>query len=114
MAKPDLAEEVTALDVEARRAAGEKLCLIDVREQEEWQICRIEGANLVPMNTVPERVKELEAQAAATPLIVYCHHGVRSLHVVNWLRRNGVENCQSMIGGIDRWSVEIDREVPRY
>ena len=106
--------EVTPREVEDRRKAGEKLCLIDVREDSEWRICRIEGASLVPMNTVPARVLELEAQADATPLIVYCHHGVRSLHVVHWLRRNGVENCQSMMGGIERWSVEIDTSVPRY
>jgi adenylyltransferase/sulfurtransferase len=114
MSVNELDYEVTPTDVEARRKAGEKLCLIDVREESEWRICRIDGANLVPMNTVPGRVAELEAQAGATPLIVYCHHGVRSLQVVHWLRRNGVENCQSMAGGIERWSVEIDAGVPRY
>jgi len=45
---------------------------------------------------------------------VFCHHGVRSLSVVDWLRRQGVENCQSMAGGIDRWSLEIDPAVRRY
>ena len=104
----EFAWEVTPREVGERRKAGEKLCLIDVREDSEWQIGRIEGANLVPMNTVPSRVLELKAQAEATPLIVYCHLGVRSLHVVHWLRSNGVENCQSMIGGIERWNVEID------
>ena len=114
MAEQELAFEVTPREVEDRRKAGENLCLVDVREDAEWRICRIEGANLVPMNTVPARVQELAAQAAATPLIVYCHHGVRSLNVVNWLRRNGVANCQSMAGGIERWSAEIDPSVPRY
>jgi len=106
--------ELTPAEVEERRKAGESLCLIDVREDAEWAICRIAGANLVPMQTVPDRLKELAAQAESTPLIIYCHHGVRSLHVVNWLRRNGVENCQSMAGGIDLWSIEIDTAVPRY
>jgi rhodanese-related sulfurtransferase len=114
MAEQELTFEVTPREVEDRRKAGESICLIDVREQTEWQICRIEGANLVPMNTVPARVQELETQAAATPLVVYCHHGVRSLNVVHWLRRRGVENCQSMMGGIERWSMEIDNAVPRY
>lgn len=114
MQEHELAYEVTPREVEDRRKAGEKMCLIDVREDVEWQICRIEGANLVPMNTVPARLQELDAQADSTPLIVYCHHGVRSLNVVHWLRRNGVENCQSMAGGIDRWSAEIDTAVPRY
>lgn len=114
MAELELAYEVTPREVEDRRKAGEKLCLIDVREDFEWAICRIEGANLVPMGTVPARVQELDGQAEATPLIVYCHHGVRSLNVVYWLRKNGVENCQSMMGGIDRWSMEIDGAVARY
>ncbi len=114
MAENELAFEVTPREVEERRTAGEKLCLVDVREDSEWAICRIEGANLAPMNTVPGRLQELEAQADTTTLIVYCHHGVRSLNVVHWLRRNGVENCQSMMGGIDRWSGEIDPSVPRY
>ncbi|MFN0100765.1 MAG: rhodanese-like domain-containing protein [Bryobacteraceae bacterium] len=114
MADTELAFEVTPREVEDRRKAGENLCLIDVREDAEWRICRIEGASLVPMNTVPARLRELDTQADITPLIVYCHHGVRSLNVVQWLRRNGVGNCQSMTGGIDRWSAEIDTGVPRY
>jgi rhodanese-related sulfurtransferase len=114
MAESELAYEVTPREVEERRKAGESLCLIDVREDAEWRICRIEGANLVPMGTVPSRLQELDSQADATPLIVYCHHGVRSLNVVHWLRKQGVENCQSLSGGIDRWSLEIDSAVPRY
>ena len=114
MADQELPYELTVREVEDRRKAGENICLIDVREDMEWQICRIEGANLVPMGTVPSRLQELDKQADATPLVVYCHHGVRSLNVVHWLRKNGVENCQSMTGGIDRWSTEIDTTVPRY
>lgn len=114
MAEQELPYEVTPVEVDARRKAGEKLCLIDVREEMEWQICRVEGANLVPMGTVPARLQELEKQSEATPLIVYCHHGVRSLNVVYWLRKNGVENCQSMAGGIDRWTADVDPAVPRY
>lgn len=106
--------ELTPRELTARRSAGENLCLIDVREDFEWQICRIEGANLIPMNTVPARLAELDTQAGSTPLIIYCHHGVRSLNVVDWLRRNGVDNCQSLAGGIERWSLEIDPSVPRY
>lgn len=106
--------ELTPQEVIALREADHKLCLIDCREPEEWEICRIEGANLVPMNTVPTRLQELDAQADETRLIVYCHHGVRSLNVVSWLRAQGVDNCQSMTGGIERWSREIDPQVPRY
>ena len=106
--------ELTPQQIEAKRAAGESLCLIDCREPEEWALCRIEGANLLPMHSTPAHLQQLDAQAEETLLVVYCHHGVRSLNVVSWLRAQGVDNCVSMIGGIDRWSREIDPAVPRY
>jgi rhodanese-related sulfurtransferase len=106
--------EITALEVQRRLQAGEKLTLIDVREPGEFQLARIGGAELIPMRAVPAELSRLDAQACETPLIVFCHHGVRSLNVVHWLREKGVDNCQSMAGGIDRWSLEIDPAVPRY
>jgi rhodanese-related sulfurtransferase len=100
--------------VKHRLDAGEKLFLIDVREPQEFAIARIEGGELVPMRTVPASLAQLQARAAEAPLIVYCHHGVRSMNVVHWLRGQGIEACQSMSGGIDAWSREIDARVPRY
>jgi len=116
---PDLTEtalplEVTPQEIQRRMAAGEKLALLDVREPGEFQLARISGAELIPMRTVPAELSRLDAQADDTPLIVFCHHGVRSLNVVHWLREQGVATCQSMAGGIDRWSLEIDPLVPRY
>ena len=104
--------ELTASEVKARQDSGEVLRLIDVREPGEFAICRIEGAELIPMRSIPERLNDLDADTA--PLIVFCHHGVRSLSVVDWLRRQGIENCQSMAGGIDRCSLEVDPSVSRY
>jgi rhodanese-related sulfurtransferase len=106
--------EVTPGEVNRRLQAGERLFLIDVRQPEEHQLAKIPGAELLPMNTVPAAVEDLESKANEGTLIVFCHHGVRSLNVVNWLRGQGIEACQSMSGGIDRWSVEIDATVPRY
>jgi len=106
--------EIAPQEVVRRRAAGEKLVLIDVREPSEFQQARIEGAELIPMRTVPAELQRLDAEADDATLIVYCHHGVRSLNVVNWLREQGVAQCQSMAGGIDRWSLDIDPSVPRY
>ena len=106
--------ETSPREVKARLAAGEKLRLIDVREPFEFELARIAGAELIPMNTVPAELQKLDALADNQTLIVYCHHGVRSLNVVNWLREQGVEACQSMSGGIDQWSWEIDPAVPRY
>ena len=106
--------EITPQEVKLRLEAGEKLHLIDVREPHEYAQARIEGSELIPMRAVPAALQQLEARADDAPLIVYCHHGVRSLNVVNWLREQGIAGCQSMSGGIDAWSLAIDPAVPRY
>ena len=104
--------EITPREVRELQERGGRIRLVDVREPEEHAICRIDGAELIPMRTVPAHLQDLDGEEA--PIIVFCHHGVRSLSVVDWLRRQGVENCQSMAGGIDLWSREVDPAVPRY
>jgi rhodanese-related sulfurtransferase len=106
--------EISPAEVKRRLDAGEKLHLIDVREPNEFAIARIDGSELIPMRQVPGELPALEGRADEAPLIVFCHHGVRSLNVVNWLREQGLEACQSMAGGIDAWSLSIDPSVPRY
>jgi rhodanese-related sulfurtransferase len=114
LADAALALETTPQEIQRRIAAGEKIHLIDVREPSEFAVARIAGAELIPMRGVPAQLQRLEAASDEATLIVYCHHGVRSLNVVNWLREQGVSACQSMAGGIDRWSLQIDPSVPRY
>lgn len=104
--------EITPAEVNDLLEFGVPVRLIDVREPQEHAICHIEGARLIPMNTVPLHLQELDDDGAR--IIVFCHHGMRSLSAVDWLRRQGVENCQSMSGGIDLWSLTIDPAVPRY
>jgi rhodanese-related sulfurtransferase len=111
---PELPFEIAPKEVKQKLDAGERIALIDVREPFEHQQAHIEGSRLIPMNTVPANLQALDATADEATLIVFCHHGMRSLNVVNWLRQQGVANCVSMQGGIDRWSVEIDPAVPRY
>jgi rhodanese-related sulfurtransferase len=106
--------EATPAEVKSRIDSGEKLWLIDVREPYERAQSSIVESELVPMRTVPGALAQLQVKAQEGPLIVFCHHGVRSLNVVHWLREQGIEDCQSMSGGIDAWSVEIDASVPRY
>jgi rhodanese-related sulfurtransferase len=106
--------ETSPQDIQRRIDAGEPLALIDVREPEEFAITRIEGATLIPMRNIPASLQQLKAKAGETTLIVFCHHGVRSLNVVDWLREQGVHACQSMAGGIDAWSAVVDQSVPRY
>ena len=106
--------EISVAEVARRQALGEPLALIDVRELPEFQIARIADAELIPMGTVPAKIEQLKALAQDAPLVIFCHHGVRSLNVTVWLRQRGIENCFSMGGGIDRWTQEIDPAVPRY
>jgi rhodanese-related sulfurtransferase len=106
--------EITPEHVRGRLDAGEHLHLIDVREPHEYAIARIAGSELIPLRTVPAALAKLQAEAQNATLVVFCHHGVRSLNAVQWLREQGVESCQSMAGGIDAWSLAVDPSVPRY
>jgi len=103
--------EITPADVKARLDRGEKLFLVDVREPWEYEVCRIEGAQLVPLGTLAANVNALPD---SEEVICYCHHGMRSLDAAAWLRLQGVARAKSLAGGIERWSLEIDPSVPRY
>lgn len=110
-----MAESLELTPQEAsRRVKADEAVLIDVREPEEYAIARVDGARLVPMQSVPAELQKLEALADESMLVILCHRGVRSLQVASWLRGQGVENCYSVAGGIDRWSQEVDPAVPRY
>ena len=111
---PVLPFEITPKEVKTKLDDGEAIALVDCREAIEHQIARIEGSELIPMNTVPQRLQYLDGVAEEKLVVVVCHHGMRSMNVVNWLRQQGVENCVSMQGGIDMWSAVVDTSVPRY
>jgi rhodanese-related sulfurtransferase len=86
--------------------------LIDVREPWEFQTAHIDGTVLMPMGDVPARAhQELDPEER---LVVMCHHGVRSMNVTVWLRNQGFEQVQSMRGGIDAWSADVDPSIARY
>ena len=89
----------------------DKVLLLDCREPWEHQTCAIDGSRLIPMKQVPQHLEELKAEARE--IVVYCHHGMRSLSVANYLRAQGVP-ALSLSGGIDRWAAEIDTTLPRY
>ena len=110
----ELAWETSPSEVQATRAAGASLVLIDVRTPEELGLAAIDGAEHIPMDQVPGELQRIEAIADEALVVVVCHHGVRSMNVTAWLRNKGVANCQSMAGGIDLWSLTVDSQVPRY
>jgi rhodanese-related sulfurtransferase len=89
-----------------------KARFIDVREPWEVATVHIEGAVPMPMGDVPSRAhQELDPDEH---VVVFCHAGVRSMNVTVWLRNQGFEEVQSLRGGIDAWSVEVDPTVARY
>ncbi len=86
--------------------------LLDVREPWELATAQIEGSKSIPMGEIPARAfQELDPE---THIVTVCHAGVRSLNVAVWLRNQGFEQVQSLSGGIDGWSREVDASVPRY
>jgi adenylyltransferase/sulfurtransferase len=103
--------EISSREVKERLDKGEKFLLVDVREPHEYELCHIDGAVLIPMGSIPANLQKLDIDE---DVICFCHHGMRSLDVANWLRARGVKSAKSMAGGIDRWSLEIDPSVPRY
>jgi rhodanese-related sulfurtransferase len=103
--------EITPAETKRLLDRGEKLLLVDVREPWEFEICRIEGAKLIPMGSIPANLQALDTD---DEVVCYCHHGMRSLDVAVWLRGQGIERAKSLAGGIERWSLEIDPRVPRY
>ena len=105
--------ETTCEQLQTRLQSADGLVLLDCREEFEHAIARLPDAVLQPMSTLTERFDEL-SDLRDQPVVVYCHHGVRSLRVAQWLRQQGFSNAQSLAGGIDMWSQTIDPTVPRY
>lgn len=105
-------KQLQPTEIQDRIASGEAFTLLDVREQEEWDHCRLPGAILRPLS----RISDWEVELASQPgeLIVYCHHGIRSARVCARLRALGHAGPINLAGGIDRWSETVDPELPRY
>jgi rhodanese-related sulfurtransferase len=103
--------EISSQDLKARLDAGTPPVLVDVRWPQEFSINKLPGAVLVPLDRVNDLLEEYEPDA---DLVVYCHHGIRSLNAVMFLRSNGFTRVKSLAGGIDHWSQVIDPSCPRY
>jgi rhodanese-related sulfurtransferase len=104
--------EPASLAVLFKNKATAPFLLLDVREAWEFDLAHLEGSLAMPMGDVPSRANtELDPDQH---IITICHHGVRSLNVAVWLRNQGFENTQSLAGGIDAWSREIDPKISRY
>jgi len=105
--------EISVREVQQLRDAGEIFVLIDCRDPDEHALAAIEGARLIPMAEIADRVVEL-AGSQDRRVVVHCHLGGRSLRVANWLRQQGFPKAQSMAGGIDEWAVDVEPGMARY
>ncbi len=93
------------------RAAGDAHTVLDIREPVEVAICAIEDSVSIPMQQVPQQLETLPREH---PLIVICHHGVRSAMVTDFLRNSGFDNAWNLAGGIDAWAGLVAPDMPRY
>lgn len=108
---PATAPEISVSEVAERLRAGEEFVLLDVREPWEFEMAQLPNAQLVPLSTLPAAHASLDPDRE---YVVYCHHGMRSAMAANWLVSNGFGRVANMTGGIDAWSVSVDRNVPQY
>jgi rhodanese-related sulfurtransferase len=115
----DLVGEISALELKQRLDRGDLLAVLDVREDHERAHASIplpQGTvDLhVPLGEVARRFEEIEAAGQGRPLVVYCHHGQRSMVAATWLARRGIGDLINLDGGIDAWSRRVDRAIRRY
>lgn len=106
-------KHITAPELASRLAdtSSGKILLLDVREPWEYEICHIEGAQPMPMQSVPARQEELDPDAS---VICICHHGMRSAQVAAFLERNGFTDVTNLTGGMHAWAQQVDPAMPVY
>ncbi len=104
-------KEITVEDLKKKLDAGENIVLIDCREKDEYELCRIEGSKLIPLSEFEDRFTELNQKSE---IYIHCHHGGRSARACMFLEDQGYENVSNVVGGINLWAIKIDPKVARY
>ena len=102
------APELAAWLADSARAQPQ---LLDVREPWEFDTCKIAGSTLMPMNTIPARIDDLDEDAE---IVCICHHGARSMQVAAFLERHGFSKITNLTGGVHAWAVQVDSAMPTY
>jgi len=105
------AEDLTPTQLHARWQTGERPFLLDVRNPEEWQICKLDAAAFIPLGDLPARVGELPADEE---IVVYCRSGGRSAQAAAYLRELGFAPVRNLLGGVLAWSDEVEPSMPKY
>ncbi|WP_308024756.1 rhodanese-like domain-containing protein [Neisseria oralis] len=103
--------QLSPAELQRWRQDGKAFLLLDVRTDEETAACTLPDSVHIPMNLIPLRSNELPD---GLPIVVYCHHGIRSLHTAMYLADAGFETLYNLQGGIDAWAAQIDENMARY
>jgi rhodanese-related sulfurtransferase len=104
--------DISPEELHRRLQAGDDLQLIDVREEMEFEYCHLPGSQLVPLSEFTRRTGEIREEG---PVVVICHHGVRSGQAAGYLRqRLGRTNVLNLRGGVAAWAERVDPAFPRY
>ena len=104
--------QIQPTDLKAMLDSGAPVLLLDVRQPEEHTYCRLPGSVLIPLGELHARTGEIDPGEAL--VVVYCHHGIRSISGAAILLHAGLPNVASLAGGIERWAEQIDPTMPRY
>ena len=104
-------DEISPQDLKARLTGGDRPFLLDVRQDWETRLCRLENAVHIPIEEIELRADELNAD---DEIVVYCHQGVRSAAVADYLRQRGFKNVKNLLGGLDSWARTVDPTMRRY
>ena len=102
---------ISPTELKSRLDKGDQLVLLDVREQWEFDLAKLNGSTLIPLATLPQSLGKLNPD---TEIVAICHHGMRSADATNFLLQQGFSKVKNLVGGIDAWSAQVDRTVPRY
>jgi len=102
---------ISPKELKTRLEKGDKLVLVDVREEWEYSLAKLNDSILIPLGTLPQSLARLSRDSE---IIAICHHGMRSADATNFLLQQGFPNVKNLVGGIDAWSAQVDGSVPRY
>ena len=102
---------ISPKELKSRLDKGDQLVLVDVREEWEYSLAKLNGSILIPLGTLPQSLARLTRDSE---IIAICHHGMRSADATNFLLQQGFQNVKNLVGGIDAWSIQVDGAVPRY
>jgi adenylyltransferase/sulfurtransferase len=110
--KTNIMKTLSVEELQEKLEAQEDLFLLDVRNPNEYEICHLDNSVLIPMNHVPNNIKHIPRDK---PVVVYCHHGMRSASVIQFLEQNHqFDNLYNLTGGINAWAYEIDPQMDTY